>query len=275
MAIRKNVRNLTADELTKLRQAHKLIMARSDNQGYQYIAGRHGWLDQYCEHAPTTDEMGRQVDLFLPWHRAYMYHFERYLQIALSDNDLAAPWWDWHDSRFDSEGLPTTYSQERVDRQPNPLYSFKMDIRGKTRTPPQRNVRVNRNTIRRVGVEWTLSGIRSLAVARRVDIPDLYGISDYSQFSEGLRGIWHNLIHGYVGGDMANQNLAAYDPIFYPHHVNIDRIWYIWQLAHGPPSQSVPDYLKGIVLSPFRMTVQDVLEIGGLNYGYARTIGEG
>jgi tyrosinase len=274
MALRKNIRNLSPNDLSKLREAHRRIMARSDNRSYQYIAGRHGYLDQYCEHAPTTDEMGRQIDLFLPWHRAYMYHFERYLQIALDDNDVAAHWWDWHDSRFDSEGIPRAYSEERVAGQPNPLYSFKMNIRGRPRTrPEQPPVRINRNTRRRVGVDFTLSGIRAVAVARRVDLPDLYRITDYSEFSEGLRGVWHNLIHGYVGGDMANQNLAAYDPIFYPHHINIDRIWYIWQRAHGPPSQSVPDYLKGQVLSPFRMTVEDVLDIGGLNYGYARSIG--
>lgn len=248
-------------------------MARTDNQSYQYIAGRHGWLDQYCEHAPIADELRRQLDLFLPWHRAYMYHFERYLQIALGDDDIAAPWWDWHDIRFDTEGIPRAYSEARVAGQPNPLFTFKMDIRGRTRIPPQRNVRVNRNTIRRVGADLTLSGIRAVAVARGLDLPDLYRISDFSQFSEGLRGIWHNLIHGYVGGDMANQNLAAYDPIFYPHHINIDRIWYIWQLEHGPPSQSVPDYLKDQVLSPFRMTVEQVLDIGGLEYGYARSVG--
>jgi tyrosinase len=273
MAIRKNARSLTADELTKLRQAHNLIMARVDNRSYQYIAGRHGWLDEYCEHGPTIDELGRQVDLFLPWHRAYMYHFERYLQIALDDNDVAAPWWDWHDSRFDTEGIPRAYSQARAGGRPNPLFSFKMDIRGRTRTPPQRNVRVNRNTTRRTGVDLTLTRIRAIAVSRTLDIPDLYRITDYSEFSEGLRSVWHNLIHGYVGGDMANVNLAAYDPIFYPHHVNIDRIWYIWQLAHGPPSRSVPDYLKSHVLSPFRMTVEQVLDIGALNYGYARSVG--
>jgi tyrosinase len=28
-----------------------------------------------------------------------------------------------------------------------------------------------------------------------------------------------------VGGDMASVPSAAYDPIFYLHHANIDRLW--------------------------------------------------
>ena len=29
---------------------------------------------------------------------------------------------------------------------------------------------------------------------------------------------------------MSDQNWAAYDPIFWAHHTNIDRLWSLWQL---------------------------------------------
>lgn len=32
--------------------------------------------------------------------------------------------------------------------------------------------------------------------------------------------------------DMADNAKTAFDPIFYSHHSNIDRIFYNWQLAH-------------------------------------------
>ena len=35
---------------------------------------------------------------FLPWHRAYLYYFERLIQDAIGDPTFALPYWDWTDS---------------------------------------------------------------------------------------------------------------------------------------------------------------------------------
>lgn len=44
--------------------------------------------------------------------------------------------------------------------------------------------------------------------------------------------IAHNLVHGLVGGKaqygLSSLSYSAFDPIFYLHHSNIDRIWAIW-----------------------------------------------
>jgi tyrosinase len=40
----------------------------------------------------------------------------------------------------------------------------------------------------------------------------------------------HNLIHGYVGGVMA-QFFSPRDPIFWLHHANIDRLWAAWSAS--------------------------------------------
>ena len=274
MALRKNIRNLSPDELSKFRRAHRTIMSRIDNRSYQYIAGRHGWLEEYCEHPPKRDEMGRPLHLFLPWHRAYMYHFERYLQVALGDNNIGLCWWNWRSQTSESEGIPRayskrTYSEGNVRNQPNPLYKFRMNFRGRTRS--QQDVAVNRDTQRAVGEIITLRQIRERAAELNADIPQLLQIDDFAQFSERLRNWWHNAIHGYVGGDMSDPNLAAYDPIFYPHHSNIDRIWAIWQGDHGV--ENIPNYMKDIVLRPFAMTVRQVLDINGLEYQYASGVG--
>lgn len=275
LALRKNIRNLSPEELSKFREAHSRMMSRIDNRGYHYIAGVHGWLDEYCEHPPKLDEMGRPLHLFLPWHRAYMYYFERYLQIALGDNDIGLCWWNWRSQISESEGIPKAYSERTYSdgngsRKLNPLYKFRMNFRGRDRINGQDRV-INRDTNRAVGQLFNIRYIRERATESNADIPQLRQIDDFTQFSERLRNWWHNYIHGYVGGDMSDPNLAAYDPIFYPHHSNIDRIWAIWQGDHGV--ENIPSYMKDVVLRPFAMTVRQVLDINGLQYQYASGVG--
>src|SRR5207245_1593357 len=57
----------------------------------------------------------------------------------------------------------------------------------------------------------------------------------------------HNLVHRYVGGDMA---LAASpnDPVFWLHHCNLDRLWSIWEHTTGKtyePDHDGPDGQSG------------------------------
>ncbi len=49
----------------------------------------------------------------------------------------------------------------------------------------------------------------------------------------------HNLVHRYVGGDMA---LAASpnDPVFWLHHCNIDRLWSLWEQTTGSAVRYAP-----------------------------------
>ncbi|KAI3547653.1 hypothetical protein CSPX01_03656 [Colletotrichum filicis] len=42
----------------------------------------------------------------------------------------------------------------------------------------------------------------------------------------------HNAVHGYIEGYMGDVNIAAFDPIFWLHHANIDRIFAIWQACN-------------------------------------------
>ena len=96
------------------------------------------------------------------------------------------------------------------------------------------------------------------------------------EFSELLRVYIHNPLHVYVGGDrgdFSDQNVAAFDPIFWPHHIQIDRIWRMWQKEHG--AENMPEYMKRVPLAPFgRLTVGDVLNVSTLEYDYARSVGE-
>jgi tyrosinase len=67
-------------------------------------------------------------------------------------------------------------------------------------------------------------------------------------------------------GDMFSNLTASYDPIFWPIHVNIDRIWWEWQTCN--PS-GLPADLDA-VLSPWSYTARDMLEISRFGYEYVR-----
>ncbi len=53
-------------------------------------------------------------------------------------------------------------------------------------------------------------------------------VKDYQQFTDLLERSIHNPVHIAINGDM-NTNAAPNDPIFWPFHAYIDKIWSDWQ----------------------------------------------
>jgi Common central domain of tyrosinase len=107
VVLRKNVATLDATDLADLRTAFTAAYGLSDDRGYAFHAGLHGLpLPIYCQHGTS---------LFLPWHRAYLYFFERALTDALGrqreDPSLVVglPWWDWTSAASHTNGLPDAY----------------------------------------------------------------------------------------------------------------------------------------------------------------------
>jgi tyrosinase len=68
-------------------------------------------------------------------------------------------------------------------------------------------------------------------------------------------------------GDMFSNLTASYDPVFWPIHVNVDRLWWEWQQMHP---QSVPADLSS-VLTPWSYTIHDTLEISRFGYEYVKS----
>ena len=98
----------------------------------------------------------------------------------------------------------------------------------------------------------------------------------------------HNLIHNFSGGanpnykpgtnpsdrsnepqfgDMQSPGVTAYDPLFWGHHSNVDRLWSEWQTLHPGAG---PDNLSS-VLPPFALNVQDTLNIANFGYEYVKS----
>ena len=66
-------------------------------------------------------------------------------------------------------------------------------------------------------------------------------------------------------GAMVNAKDTAFDPIFWSHHSNVDRIWAEWQKLHT----GTPDEMNG-ALAPWSMTVNETMSIKKLGYKYLR-----
>lgn len=99
-----------------------------------------------------------------------------------------------------------------------------------------------------------------------------------------IEGVPHNPVHNWTGDpsqpngeDMGNFYSAGHDPIFFAHHGNIDRMWYIWRtrLRDGSNADiTEPDWLDAAFLfydedaRPVRCRVRDAIDAAALRYTY-------
>lgn len=67
-------------------------------------------------------------------------------------------------------------------------------------------------------------------------------------------------------GDMFSNLTASYDPVFWPVHANVDRLWWEWQQLH-PNSNPVE---LDAVMTPWSYTIGDTLDMHRFGYEYVK-----
>ena len=245
---RRSATRLTAGQRQKLRDSFAAVQKIDDDRGYGYHAGIHGLpLPIGCDNAHGTD-------YFLPWHRAYLYFFERALRDQVPDAMLT--WWDWRTGPTHAAQIPKAFATKTVDRKRNPLFSA-------TVSPlaiQQGGNQVPATTAREPGAP----GAPPLPSFQ--DVKDVLDLNDFVDFTAQVEQL-HNAVHVWVGGHMGQIAYAAFDPIFWAHHTMIDRLWRLWQLRH--PGSLPPASILDEALPPFRMTVRQTLSVTALGYDYA------
>jgi tyrosinase len=235
------------DGLDALRDAYGKMQALTDNRGWIYWAGIHGFPQYLCWHHGRIGR-GSQLpyNLFLPWHRAYLLYWEH---TARDQNaKMVLPWWDWTSPGSHTIGIPKSFAVKTVDGKKNSLAS---------------------------GPRPAMPGVPAGATTRNPGSPAnlpteaqvnaLMGLGNFLDLDTQLEDI-HDSVHGWCGGDMGVVARSAFDPIFWSHHCMIDRVWYLWQIKNGV--DNIPDDYKDKTLAPFDMRVRDVLDIGRLGYEY-------
>jgi tyrosinase len=228
-------------------RAVQLLQARdgptfADPTSWRHLAAIHAIRMRPSERPPGTrwDQCEHGSWFFLPWHRGYLYHFEKIVRAAVvsagGPDDWALPYWDYSDpSRPDTRRLPPAFRAATLPSgEPNPL------------RVPQRGPGVND------GGSLTTDAVATEAALGERDFTTTAGGAASGGFGGGvgarahfgetpgaLENTPHGDVHMGVGGVreprgwMSGFDTAGRDPIFWLHHANLDRLWEVWRRRGG------------------------------------------
>ena len=191
--------------------------------------------DKFWNRCPHFDELNASSADFLIWHRAYLYYFERILREAADEPQLALPYWNYLDANQLTFPALLADPDEDDDGKPrNPLFDARRENAFTLGVLELNPAAVNAD--RAFAEKRFFGDLANRGFAGAVD--------EGEPASQGLiERNPHNLVHfaiggaigtdpdgaGEVGGLMSNVPTAAFDPIFWIHHCNIDRLWSVWE----------------------------------------------
>lgn len=208
---------------------------------------------QYCAHFVVT---------FSTWHRPYMAVFEQALNSKAIDiakeyktnqsawqqaaKALRAPYWDWAThltppkELYELKTLKITVATAEgtsVAEVPNPFLSYTLQkpLGGRWSNPRWKSTWRAESMIRDLQAnpsQFPESVFKMLTSSAGLG-PDIPGAEDADEPVTELEVI-HGQMHGTIGGsgNMSWIEVSAFDPIFWLHHSNVDRLLALWQALH-------------------------------------------
>jgi tyrosinase len=268
--IRRNIWTLPSGDQTIEEYAKAVAIMKgrnpSDPISWSYQAATHG------THATPTKPLWNGCQhgtwFFVAWHRMFIYYFEQIVRAAVVEaggsSAWALPYWNYG-AGGQQATIPLPFREPTTNGEPNPLYVSQraQGINGGLALPPP--VASPAHALSRPSFTGTaqFGG----------------GITPVQQFSGStgrLEQTPHNDVHSTVGGRsgwMADIDQAAEDPIFWLHHANIDRIWFLWASpAHRDPGDTRWTNQRFAFFdaqgSRVEKTCADVRDINQLGYTY-------
>ncbi|KAJ2162096.1 hypothetical protein GGF46_000971 [Coemansia sp. RSA 552] len=211
-AQRKEIRSLTSAEWTRTSTVAKQMQ---DNGWFQWFAYLH------------TANFGviHNCEIFLPWHRRFLLDFE---QVGRRfDPNFALPYWDEvRDYANPAASSVLTAAYAGGNGVGNDLCVANGLQASWTMTYPSGHcLRRQYNNNDKINPMYSPEYIQSL-LSRSTKMSELRPAIEFSL---------HGAIHLALGGDM----VATYSPndfVFWLHHANIDRLWFVWQMQN--PNQN-------------------------------------
>ena len=196
-------------------------------------------------------------DYFLPWHRMYVYFFERIIRKVSGHKEFTLPYWNYSVSGAAHGVLPKEF------RLPNdPVFKC---LYMQNRNAP--NPTVNNGQPIDMNDPGALDTYPSLSKC-------VY--SGTNGFCNVLDSGLHGNVHVLTGNNtnMGSVPWAANDPVFWAHHCNIDRLWASWNKDPNRHNPSNSSFLNQTFTfadengNSVTATIKDFLNIVPLNYTY-------
>lgn len=272
MVIRKDANTLSSDERLELTSTILELKRR-------------GIYDQFVlRHANANMRAIHRCPAFLPWHRRFIWDFERELQRVSGNSQLALPYWNWaegssnasmwDDDLLGGNGDPVT---QVVNSGPFKRGEWTVVNSGGRAAGPLTRAFGREPWARSLPTHQQI--LQVLAITP-YDIP-AWDENVNQSFRNQLEGFvgpnLHNRGHGWVGGSMLPMT-SPNDPVFFMHHCMVDKIWYEWQLRFprqgylpvrgGSLGQNLNDPMDSTASSPLGSRPFDVLDSRDLNIEY-------
>jgi polyphenol oxidase len=276
MRTRPAAHTVSADYIRKIEKGYKILRELPDTDP-RSLLNQMRLHCLYCDHGlffpgvkyPLAIHNGW---LFVPWHRMFLYFHERILQKVLNDDTFALPYWAWDlslDVKPAPNMMPAMYANPSSPLyNPNrnncsfPPFVADMDTTGGCplpfKTPDYLRIQNDR-------IMYTQLVLGAPTTSLFYGMP--YRFGDVGGAGQGtFEDMPHGTIHLWLGNkhparnssrrkwdDMGNFGRAAFDPIFYAHHGNIDRLWNVWLDLPG----RARDYPKDPVFLDTQFTFYD------------------
>ncbi|KNA07032.1 hypothetical protein SOVF_175630 [Spinacia oleracea] len=236
---------------------------------------------------PNLDFQVHGSWLFFPFHRAYLYFYEKILGSLINDPDFVIPYWNWDNP--DGMVMPSMFNDAN-----SPFFDA---IRDQSHLPPTvmdltydgPDVPNNMSDEEKKALNLTIMYRQMVSNAKKPSmfLGEPYRTGDSPNPGPGSMEVQpHGTIHNWTGNpqpntpmweDMGNFYSAGRDPIFYAHHAQVDRTWAIWR-SLSPKNKDFKD--KDFLNSYFyfydenaklvKIYVRDCLDTKKMGYKYQK-----
>ena len=279
--VRQDIARLPPQRLASLEAAIGEMQRRSrrnpaDPKGWSVNALAHTHVCSTVSNADLAQVHG--CWWFLPWHRAFLAVTEWKLRALSGDQTLALPYWNWSTDRR----IPAAFARPGSALADAVRYTPDRDLRA---------VEVDHLPFDPVRAALGVAALEARSFTARTPdaIPASFG-GIAKPNAAGWHGrsrmetVPHNAIHNFVGGEAADGSVgdmtelagAAFDPIFFAHHGNLDRLWEIWRQDSARKATEPADrdftgkrflfpWLDGTIVA---VPMADVLDTRRLGYAY-------
>src|SRR4051794_6061155 len=171
---------------------------------------------------------------FLPWHRLYLYYFERIVRAAVvahpdidedTKREWALPYWNYEGGARTLSLPPAFRSKTLADGKTENALCVDQRNPGRNDGDPVDSTEAASEDARdqpAFSLEGPAGGFGGAATQWN------HFDEDPNNYPGFLERAPHGSIHVAMGGYMGRFETAGLDPIFWLHHCNIDRLWEVW-----------------------------------------------